>query len=439
MTAWPSGRGAGALLAVSLGLVGWLISSNTAGMIAGGLLGMLTFTTRAYFVCSNREAMLLRWARADCKGELPPCGGTLDEVAARIGRTLDAHEQALDASRDELRQFLSAMDASPAGLILLDQADCIRWLNATAAQHLGIAADRDHGQRITNLVRAPAFVAHLQAGRVDEVLKLEQREGQGSLSIAVRPYGDSMKLMLTQDTTGRDRIDKMRRDFVANVSHEMRSPLTVLSGFVETMSTLPLTEVERTKVFSLMGQQTARMQRLVTDLLALAQIEGAPTPPADHWIEVTTLFKQLEADALALSAGKHRIHFACGEHAELSGSESELFSGMWNLVSNAMRYTPAGGSITVSFEVLRGGSAGFSVADNGIGIAADHIGRLTERFYRVDPSRSRETGGTGLGLAIVKHVIQRHGGELAVDSVVSRGSTFKLLFPAGRVRLAVLA
>lgn len=326
------------------------------------------------------------------------------------------------------------MDASPAGLILLDDTDQIRWLNRTAAGHLSITPDRDQGQRITNLVRAPAFVAHLQSARVDEVLKFERRDGQGSLSIMVRPYGDAMKLVLTQDTTGRDRIDKMRRDFVANVSHEMRSPLTVLSGFVETMSTLPLTDVERSKVLTLMTQQTARMQRLVTDLLALAQIEGAPTPPADHWIQVPDLFRQLEADALALSGGKHRIHFACEQQVELSGAESEIFSGMWNLVSNAMRYTPAGGAIDVSFAMTERGGALFSVADNGIGIAPDHIGRLTERFYRVDPSRSRETGGTGLGLAIVKHVVQRHGGELQVESAVSKGSTFRLVFPVGRVR-----
>lgn len=434
-----AGRGAGALLALLLGLGGWFLSRSAAGAVAGALLGVLVALATSHLASMNREHALLRWARADWHGEPPHTLGALEEVATRIERALRAHAKALDESHDELQQFLSAMDASPAGLILLDQADGIRWLNTTAAHHLGIAPDRDRGQRITNLVRAPAFVAYLQAGRADEVLKLEQREKQGSLSIAVRPYGDSMKLMLTQDTTGRDRIDKMRRDFVANVSHEMRSPLTVLSGFVETLATLPLTEVERTKVLSLMGQQTVRMQRLVTDLLALAQIEGAPTPPADYWIEVPAVFRQLEADALALSGGKHRIQFKCGEQVELSGAESELFSGMWNLISNAMRYTPAGGSIAVSFEVFGDGCAAFAVVDDGIGIAANHIGRLTERFYRVDPSRSRETGGTGLGLAIVKHVIQRHGGELVVDSTVGKGSTFKLLFPAGRIRVLATA
>ena len=254
------------------------------------------------------------------------------------------------------------------------------------------------------------------------------------ISALVQPYGDGLKLVLTQDITERERTELMRRNFVANVSHEIRTPLTVLAGFVETMSQLPLSEVERQRVLALMTVQAQRMQALVADLLTLAQLEGSPRPPADRWLQVNDLMKRAQADATALSEGRHELHFQGGGDAQVAGNEAELHSALGNLVINAVRYTPPGGRIDVQWSVQDDGWGVLSVSDSGIGIAREHLPRLTERFYRVDGSRSRDTGGTGLGLSIVKHVVQRHGGEIDIHSEPGRGSVFRLLLPPSRVR-----
>jgi two-component system phosphate regulon sensor histidine kinase PhoR len=288
-------------------------------------------------------------------------------------------------------------------------------------------------------VRQPAFVQYLAAADYSESVKCPTSRGTMTmLQIQVRRYGEGLKLVLSQDITERERSDTMRRDFVANVSHEIRTPLTVLSGFIETMASLPLTEVERKRVIDLMTQQAERMQSLVSDLLTLAQIEGSPRPGADRWVAVDKLVQRAETDGKALSRDRHPMSFTIdtnGKTCEIAGIETEWLSAVGNLVSNAVRYTPDGAPIEARWTLLPDGSAEFSVKDGGIGIAPEHIPRLTERFYRVDGSRSRETGGTGLGLSIVKHVVQRHGGELRITSDKGKGSTFTLTVPAGRVRL----
>jgi two-component system phosphate regulon sensor histidine kinase PhoR len=245
--------------------------------------------------------------------------------------------------------------------------------------------------------------------------------------------------VLSQDITERERADSMRRDFVANVSHEIRTPLTVLSGFIETMDNLPLTVVERKRVLALMGQQTHRMLLLVNDLLTLAQLEGSPRPTVDRWVPLDGMVVQVESQAKALSAGRHTMTFPAPTDAQIAGAQAELLSAFSNLVNNAIRYTPDRGRIDVHWRVLTDGSGELAVSDTGPGIAREHLPRLTERFYRVDGSRSRDTGGTGLGLSIVKHVVQRHGGELDIQSEVGKGSVFRLVFPAARVRQAAAA
>jgi two-component system phosphate regulon sensor histidine kinase PhoR len=226
---------------------------------------------------------------------------------------------------------------------------------------------------------------------------------------------------------------------VANVSHEIRTPLTVLAGFVETLQTLPLDDVERQRYLGLMAQQSQRMQTLVNDLLTLSRLEGSPAPPLQEWVSASTLLRQCEQDGQELShlvwQRPHELHFDLSCECEIAGSASELYSAVFNLVGNAIRYTPAQQRIDVQWQALPGGSARFSVKDTGAGIAPEHLPRLTERFYRVDRSRSRETGGTGLGLAIVKHVAQRHGAELAIESIPGKGSSFTITFPSQRIRI----
>jgi two-component system phosphate regulon sensor histidine kinase PhoR len=414
------------------GLAGLLVAAQRGALIGallGGLLGFAALVLRD----SLRGLRLLRWLRGSHEGVAPRDAGLWGEIAYRIERSLRGLERVAEVERMRLAQFVSAMEASPNGVLLLDASDQIEWCNARAADHFGLDPQRDRRQRVTNLIRSPAFVDYLQAGSFEEPITVREPSGRGSLQVLIRRYGADSKLILSQDLTERERAEAMRRDFVANVSHEIRTPLTVLSGFLETLRNLPLTEVERRRVITLMTQQAERMGNLVGDLLTLAQLEGSPRPSADKWVRVGSLFAQVEAEARALSAGRHTIALADAGEAQIAGIETELQSAIGNLVNNAVRYTPVGGHIDVGWRIADNGSGEMAVADTGRGIAREHLSRLTERFYRVDSSRSRESGGTGLGLAIVKHVIQRHGGELDIESEVGKGSVFRLVFPAARV------
>jgi two-component system phosphate regulon sensor histidine kinase PhoR len=416
-------------------LFGVLMKEAVPAMVLGGLLAMGALVLRD----SLRGQGLLNWLRGPLQTPAPRDSGFWGELAYRTEKALRARDLALRQEQERLSQFLSAIEASPNGVMMLDGADQIEWCNSVAAEHFGLDPVRDRRQRVTNLVRMPAFVAHLQGGRYDDAVVFSGPLGRTTLSVLVRPYGDGMKLVLTQDITERERTEAMRRDFVANVSHEIRTPLTVLAGFVETMAGLPLTEVERQRVLNLMQQQTDRMQALVGDLLALARLEGSPRPASDRWVPVATVMTKAYADAQALSAGRHRIEIEGGDDADVAGSEPELYSAVGNLLNNAVRYTPDGGVIQLRWLWRADGGASLEVQDGGIGIAREHLPRLTERFYRVDGSRSRDTGGTGLGLSIVKHVAQRHGGEIDIQSELGKGSTFKLVLPALRVRRQAVA
>jgi two-component system phosphate regulon sensor histidine kinase PhoR len=260
------------------------------------------------------------------------------------------------------------------------------------------------------------------------------------LSVQLHAYGEGRSLLLTRDITALAQADAMRRDFVANVSHEIRTPLTVLSGFVETLQSIPLDTAETQQYLQLMSVQSDRMQSLVADLLTLSQLEGSQTPSVQEKVSLPPLMDHVYDDALALtellasrSDGPiHELVMDSVPEVALLGSRSELLSAVSNLVNNAIRYTPLGGLIHLQWSLTPEGAV-FAVKDSGPGIAPEHLPRLSERFYRVDRSRSRETGGTGLGLAITKHVMQRHGGELRIESVVGQGATFKLFIPLSRV------
>jgi len=422
---------AAAALAALIGLLAATILTlpTTGWAITGALLGLALVVARD----ALRAGHLMAWLRGSQAAGAPRDTGFWGELGYRMERALRSREQELQRERQRMAQFLSAIEASPNGVMLLDAADRIDWCNSTAADHLGIDPLRDVGQPLTNLIRVPAFVAHLQARKADEPLTFEIPARRGALAVWVRPYGDGQVLLITQDVTERLRTDEMRRDFVANASHEIRTPLTVLAGFVDTMNQLDLTPPERRRVLTLMKEQTDRMRVLLEDLLTLAQLEGGARPPVDHWVDVAALLRRVHADAQSLSAGRHELVFE-GAAGAVAGNEAELYGALLNLVSNAVRYTPEGGRITVSWQRRAQGAGVFEVRDTGIGIAREHLPRLGERFYRVDDGRSRSSGGTGLGLAIAKHTALRHGGELAVDSEPGKGSTFRLVLPASRVR-----
>jgi two-component system, OmpR family, phosphate regulon sensor histidine kinase PhoR len=419
-------------------LGGWLLGTYTAYPVTLALMGCALALIIQSAIDTWRGQTLLDWLRTP-DAEPPAISSIWGEICYRVQRLLQSREQAIEEERARLADFLSAIEVSPNGVMLLDASEHITWISASAANHFGLDPQRDLQQRVTNLIRQPAFVQYLSAGDYREAVKCPMTTGAHSwLQIQVKEYGDGLKLVLSQDITERERADNMRRDFVANVSHEIRTPLTVLGGFIETMGALPLTEVERQRVIGLMAQQAERMQTLVSDLLILAQIEGSPRPAVDSWLKVDELMQRVDNDLRGLSRGRHPVTVTShteGKTSEIAAVESEWLSAMGNLVSNAVRYTPDGQPIDVVWRVLPDGRAEFSVKDGGVGIAPEHLPRLSERFYRADSSRSRNTGGTGLGLSIVKHVVQRHGGELKVTSEVGRGSTFALVLPAVRVRL----
>lgn len=416
------------------GLVGWVIGEALGhpGLLA--LTGALVAALPVAVIDALRSTQVLNWLRGPGRDAAPELPGRWGEAAYRAERAFRLREQATEVQRRRLEEFLSAIEASPNGVLLLDADDEILWCSAVAADHFGLDPARDLRQRVTNLVRAPAFVTYLAVGDFSDPLIITGPAGQLVLSVQVRPYRDGQRLVLTQDVTEGQRTEAMRRDFVANVSHEIRTPLTVLAGFVETLASLPLSPGERQRVLTLMAQQTDRMQALVSDLLTLARLEGSPRPAPDRWHDVRSLLLRAQADGQALSAGQHTLSVHGGDDAEIAGSRTELLSAVGNLVNNAVRYTPAGGRIDIHFHWRTAAGAEIEVSDTGAGIAREHLPRITERFYRVDSSRSRETGGTGLGLSIVKHVVQRHGGDIDVDSEPGRGSRFRLIFPALRVR-----
>jgi two-component system phosphate regulon sensor histidine kinase PhoR len=416
------------------GWVGAIVGRSTGAPIMSALLGSALGVAALVAWDGHRGHALMAWLRGTQEADAPRSAGFWGELSYRAERSVRLLERSVAQEQTRLAQFLSAIEASPNGVLLLDAGDHIEWCNSVAADHFGLDPQRDRRQRVTNLVRAPAFVSHLQSSQWDTAVVVPAPRGKGLLSLLIRAYGDEQKLVLSLDVTEREQSDAMKRDFVANVSHEIRTPLTVLSGYIETMSQVPLTEVERRRALGQMAQQAARMQTLVNDLLTLATLEGSPRPPPDRWVSVARLLAQAEADATALSQGRHRIGFTGDDAAQLAGSESELASAIANLVNNAVRYTQAGGQVDVAWGLLPDGGGEISVSDSGIGIAREHLPRLAERFYRVDGSRSRDTGGTGLGLSIVKHVVQRHGGELDIQSEPGKGSNFRLLFPAARVR-----
>jgi two-component system phosphate regulon sensor histidine kinase PhoR len=384
---------------------------------------------------------LHHWLTDSTPASLPEGSGAWEEVFAGLARHLRRQTHIESRLSAALSRFRQAGAALPEGLVVLDEADRIEWCNPRAENYFGLDSQRDRGQQITYLIRNPQFIQYLEAGRFSEPLNLRVSRAGAELVLSIQlvPYGDSQKLLLTRDITHWERLETMRRDFVANVSHELRTPITVLSGFLETLTDTDNPDPELIhRSLQLMTEQTIRMHRLVEDLLTLSRLESTHTPLREEFVDVPALARSLHREAQTLSGGRHRITLRVETGEGLIGSADELRSAFGNLISNAVRYTPEGGQIEIAW-LDKDGSPAFAVHDTGIGIEPQHIPRLTERFYRVDRSRSRSTGGTGLGLAIVKHVLSRHQAQLEVRSEPGKGSTFTALFPAARRRVAASA
>ena len=364
---------------------------------------------------------------------IPEAGGIWDEVFSRLYRMVKRHNQVTQELKAELQHIEQATAALPEGVAILNEANRIEWCNPLAQQHFDLDPEHDFMQDITYLVRQPEFVEYLHGSSFNEPLVMRPARHSGTvLSIKLIPYGVNKRLLVSRDITQLERIEAMRRDFVANVSHELRTPLTVVNGFVENLQDMPdLNRDDARRALQLMAEQTRRMENLVADLLTLSHLENDQSPLLEDLVEMPALLDEIHREGQLLSDGAHVLRLEVASGAKLLGNREELRSAFGNLLSNAIRYTPKGGSILLRWAE-RDGQPVFSVQDSGIGIAVQHIPRLTERFYRVDRSRSRETGGTGLGLAIVKHIAMRHQARLEISSDEGKGSVFSLVFPAKR-------
>jgi len=427
-----------------------LVGSFVAALVAsaGPAIGFsfgFALALAAWMYGSLRLARLQRWLN-DPEQKVPRGIGMWDDVFALLYRQRRAHQRQLHQVTNALLSFRRAAQALPEGVVTLTSDNHIVWCNANAASMLGLKLHSDAGSAITNLVRSPEFAAYLDAGDWSRPLAMRLfRESPRLYSIQLVEYGEGQRLLLARDITQVDRLETMRRDFVANVSHELKTPLTVLAGFLETMVEHEDMPQEQARHFlQLMTDQAGRMRHLVEDLLTLSTLEAGAEAPRDTPVELDPVLRRLEQAARSLSGGRHDIVFAIEPGIALLGVEGEIASVFENLISNAIRYTPDGGRIVVRLA-SRPAPEGqlpevqFSVEDTGIGIAAQHIPRLTERFYRVDRGRSRETGGTGLGLAIVKHALSRHAAQLRVASEVGHGTVMTVVFPLERVARACLA
>jgi len=421
----PAIAGLALLLLLSL-LIG--VAVGPVPGLVFGLVGLLClYAVQIFFL-----GALGAWLAHPTLSEIPDGIGVWSEVFASVHRWHRASEIGQRRLLDNEERFRRTISALPDGIILVDAALQIEWCNPVAEQHLAISLRADQGLRLTNLVRDPRLVAYMTSGRFDTELVLRPLGNPSIiLSLAVVEFEPARSIVITRDITQSERVDAMRRDFVANVSHELRTPLTVIKGFLESFTDAgqDLGPV-RQHHLRLMDEQAERMHRLIEDLLMLSRLESE-SPNVDDTVDIAQLANELAAEARSLSGGRHQISVTV-EPTWVRGSRDELRSAFGNLVSNAVRYTPAGGQISLQWVPSTDGGA-FQVVDTGIGIAPEHMPRLTERFYRVEKSRSRETGGTGLGLAIVKHVLLRHDGQLEVKSELGVGSTFAAWLPKSRI------
>ncbi len=413
------------LAAVAVGAaVGWF-----AGYVWLGVCGALALYL-AWNLWQLRE--LGFWLQHRSVADPPDAMGLWGDVVAqvvRLHRRKRFHKERLTRLFRELRRSTAAM---PDGVVMLDPEGQIIWFNRKAGELLDLSRRADLGLRIDNLVRNPDFVQYLRGGQYSTPLIVRiDVSNERYVAFQLISYGEDQRLLMLRDVTREVRLEQMRKDFVANASHELRSPLTVVAGYLENFGADP-SMGELAAPIAEMRRQTDRMTRIIEDLLELSRFEANDAPVTGAPIDVAAMAALLRKDVLARPSHPKLVEVSIESGAAIIGDEAMVQSAFSNLVDNAAKYTPAEGSMHIRWWADEQGGH-FSVRDTGLGIPAEHIPRLTERFYRVDPGRSRETGGSGLGLAIVKHALYRHGARLEIDSVEGRGSTFICHFPPERL------
>jgi two-component system, OmpR family, phosphate regulon sensor histidine kinase PhoR len=409
-----------AFILLGAGVFWWLF-----GLVYGLAVALLTVVSLLLLQLSYLNK-LGEWLDDPHSARLPDGWGSWSAIFSRLYRLRRDDERNQAELTEWLARFRQAMHLLPDGVAIMDDVLFLEWCNPAAERHLGLTLERDKGMRVTNLIRHPDFIDYIILGRYEQPLTLALRDRK--LICQIIPFENRRQILVTHDATESERIEEMRRDFIANASHELRTPLTVIVGFLEIASNeADLDAQTRSAHLKLMTEQGRRMQRLIEDMLTLSRLESVDYPLRREPVDIHALIDEVVQEARALSGGRHQVSSSVSG-PDVTGSAEELRSAFGNLASNAVRYTPPGGSIELRWQDGPGGPQ-FVVADTGIGIDQIHIARLTERFYRVDKSRSRETQGTGLGLAIVKHVVLRHGGTLSIKSEAGKGSSFIVSMP----------
>ncbi|QIR14046.1 phosphate regulon sensor histidine kinase PhoR [Shewanella aestuarii] len=409
------------LMLLLLVFVGWLFDNITLTVLIGSLV-LLYWHYR-------QISRLSFWLWKDKKLTPPQGLGSWESIFNGIYRLQGKNRRRVGQLAALLGRFRQGAEALPDAAVVLDAELNILWCNKLAQLILGFVWPQDNGQRIDNLIRHPDFSAYLLAGKFIEPLEIQSPVSENRLlELRLMPYGDGQLLLMARDITRIHQLESMRKDFVANVSHELKTPLTVLQGYLEIMQSMEDEQSPNQKPLKLMQQQATRMQSMVEQLLALSRIEAGANIDLSKTVNMSHMISQLQQEAKALAMDNYHLVFECEPHLNVHGDEMQLLSACSNLVSNAIRYTSPGGTVTIRWHRVATG-ARFSVTDTGVGIPPQHINRLTERFYRVDNARSSQTGGSGLGLAIVKHALSHHHSELKVSSEIGKGSTFSFVIP----------
>ena len=408
----------------------WLVSLFLPFWV--GLLFVIAFLVWRLSLHYRELKHFSLWLTHPTSHNVPSGHGVWTNIFAALyalRRTDEAHESKLALW---LERFQNTMCHLPDGIVLMNLSTQLEWCNPIAQRHFGLALEDDKGNRMANLVRLPAFVAHLEANVYDAPIKIDYLSRR--LEITVIPFEENSLIVVSRDITEAERMDEMRRDFIANASHELRTPLTVISGFLEYASDAELMSQmppeQRMNQVNLMCRQAEHMTVLIQDMLMLSRLESDFTVDETR-INMPELIESILPQIRALSGFNHTITTDVAA-INLKGSMTEISSAVTNLLSNAVRYTPTGGLIHLSWRNVQGCPT-LNVQDSGAGIAPEHLPRLTERFYRVNNDASASVKGTGLGLAIVKHILIRHQAELKISSTLGQGTTFSMVFPAGRI------
>lgn len=428
--------------AETLALAGMLLAGLVIGLISGAVVWFLLLALTLYLLRHLYQAYRLEyWLRARRSRNPPSSWGLWGTIFDHYYRIQKRYYERKKRLARVIREFRESTAAMPDGTVVLDADWRILWFNQAASRLLGLDSSRDLGQPVLNILRNPSFEIYLVGGDFEQAVDIPSPLADNRfLSARLVPYGEQQYLLLVRDITRLQRLQAMRRDFVANASHELRSPLTVLTGYIETLAEDSAVPPDWSAPLVEMQAQCLRMNNLVNDLLELSRLETEdPEAPADAAVDIAGMVRRICDEAMPQARGRREIKFELEPDTRLAGIETELHSAFSNLIINAIRYTNDGGRIIVRWLAGADGGAAFEVEDNGIGIDPKHLPFITQRFYRVDTSRSRSGGGTGLGLAIVKHVLQRHGACLEITSKPGQCSLFRCVFPAERVRRAGVA